>query len=334
MSLCMAHLQEHQLSLSWPQGMTSYKIPIYLIPSQQLSSGSLRAEKPWSQGWPSPPQMSSTYYCWKPLRSSCFRNPVDNSGKINKIWNQNQHMQLFGSAASSYVLPPVCYSPLQWKCTVFKWFWYDLPVNHVTWSPVGSSELILIWPQAPIELQVWISVKVIKHHPQNTQILAQYTTDLVMNPSWPPPPYSSSTLVFNAQLHKSEMYVVLWKRINLLGDIIPTKSYYQSLVQGCIVLRRHLQMNSVSTGAITWFPQVAQRRRLSVSIQTLEHPILATTTDNIKKCNIHKVAWKDCVGHQGKLSCEQDSVVLEGVTWRDNTSIPEGSQDLALVAPL
>lgn len=134
-----------------------------------------------------------------------------NSGKINKIWNQNQHM--FGTAASSYVLPPVCYSPLQWKCTVSKWFWYDLPVNHVTWSPVGSSELILIWPQAPIELQVWISVKVIKHHSQNTQILAQYTTDLVMNPSWSPPPYSSSTLVFNAQLHKSEMYVVLWKRI-------------------------------------------------------------------------------------------------------------------------
>lgn len=132
-----------------------------------------------------------------------LRIQLINSGKINKIWNQNQHMQLFGSAASSYVLPPVCYSPLQWKCTVSKWFWYDLPVNHVTWSPVGSSELILIWPQAPIELQVWISVKVIKHHSQNTQILAQYTTDLVMNPSWPPPPYSSSTLVFNAQLHKS-----------------------------------------------------------------------------------------------------------------------------------
>lgn len=199
MSLCMANLQEHQLSLSWPQGMTSYKIPIHLIPSQQLPSGPLRAEKPWSQGWPSPPQLNSTYCCWRPLRSSCFRNPVDKfRQKKQNLKPKPTHTAIwqccwFICFATCLLFP----SSMKVHCVRVILVWLACEPRHM--EPCWFK-----WPQAPIELQVWISAKVTKHHPQNTRILAQYTTDLIMNPSWPPPPCSSSTLVFNTQLHNSE----------------------------------------------------------------------------------------------------------------------------------
>lgn len=87
-------------------------------------------------------------------------------------------------------------------------------------------------------------------------------------------------------------------------------------------------MHSLPTRAITCCPQVAQRRPLPASSQTLQHPSHCSQDSRLYNEGQHPqaVVWEDRVGHWGKLSYKQGGTVLKGVTWRGgDISIPGGA---------